>query len=109
LDRTRHPATLPGFSAAEDPEGIAAEGTITQKQEGTITEVDSPVLAGRLSSRELANHYGLGPERVRKALERYRKEHDEAWVEVTDRRPREPQYLYDPKAVAQLLERMRQS
>ena len=87
------------------------QGMEKGKEETLQSEDETPPGAptaptGMLSSKELAEYYGLGPERVRKALGQYRIGHDEAWIEVTERRPREPKYLYDPKAVAALLERM---
>lgn len=49
----------------------------------------------RLSPADIARHFpGLTIGAVSKKLERWRSSNDDGWNEVTDRKPRQPQYLY---------------
>lgn len=58
-----------------------------------------------LGSAELAVAFGLDEELVRKRLERKRKQLD--FIENTNRKPREPQYLYRVHSVRPILEAMK--
>lgn len=92
-------------AAAELSKVIEAELSCTPE----IVELLAPRRAGLLSASDLARMNDVDPERLRKALERWRLKHfDGGWHEVTDRRPREPQYLYDPEAVANVIARLKQ-
>ena len=45
----------------------------------------------------LAEKHGVPQEALRKRLDRGRRNHpDQGWIEVADRRAKEPKYLYDP-------------
>jgi hypothetical protein len=59
-----------------------------------------------LSAADLANHYHLAPEPLRKTLDRWRAKNADGWSEVTDRKPREPRYLYRVSAVRSVIEKL---
>ncbi|MEX0887547.1 MAG: hypothetical protein WD009_14035 [Phycisphaeraceae bacterium] len=64
-----------------------------------------------LAVADLAKAAGLPPERVpalRKAMERWRKNHLEGWIENMERRAHEPRYLYRAAAVKHVVESVRQ-
>jgi len=54
----------------------------------------------------LAVHFNVNKEALRKRLDRYRSTHFDGWKENTDRRPREPKYLYQLGAVKHIIENM---
>lgn len=58
---------------------------------------------GLLSCADLAAAYGVDQERLRGRLKRWQKTCFTGWVEVTDRGPRDPQYLYQVSAVLPIL------
>lgn len=64
-----------------------------------------------LSSSDLARRHGLVEKRdaLDKRLKRWRFENGNGWLEIpdSDRRPREPKYLYDPSAVAEVIDAMK--
>jgi hypothetical protein len=62
-----------------------------------------------LSVAELAGYFGVPQEALRKRLERWRKEHDDGWVETTNRKTRDPSYLYEVGAVRPVIEELRAS
>lgn len=92
--------------AAKELAQVAEERIADLGKEQTTGTASPP--SGMLSARELAETNGVDPERLRKALERWRhKNLDDGWREVNDRRSREPRYLYDPVAVELVLARLR--
>jgi len=68
----------------------------------------SPIGSGLYSALDLAEKYGLPPNSLRKRLERWRSENPEGWTEVmdTDRKPRDPQYLYREEAIEAEISKM---
>lgn len=65
-----------------------------------------------LSCDDLSKIHGLSEvqkERLRKRLGRYRERHHDGWIEVTDRRPRQPRYLYQPEAIGDIIEAVKTS
>jgi len=76
------------------------------KGERPATEpLDQPV---RLSAPELAKKFDLPHEALRKALERYRQANpDHGYIEVSDRRRKEPKFLYDLSAVSDVIGRLK--
>ncbi len=59
----------------------------------------------RLSAPELAERFGVPPEALRKALERYRQANpDKGYIEASDRGRKEPKYVYDLAAVLHVIE-----
>jgi hypothetical protein len=64
-----------------------------------------------LSSSDLARRHGLVEKRdaLDKRLNRWRFENGNGWLEIpdSDRRPREPKFLYDPTAVAEIIDAMK--
>jgi DNA-directed RNA polymerase subunit RPC12/RpoP len=57
----------------------------------------------------LAEIFGVGKEALRKRLDRYRGRNMDGWKENEDRRPREPRYLYQLRAVRPIIEEFRAS
>jgi hypothetical protein len=74
-------------------------------------EIDEHVKAGgeRLSCPDLASRYKVNAEALRKRLERWMPTHQEDWLEVTNRRPRDPKYLYRVSAVLPIIRELQQS
>lgn len=62
-----------------------------------------------LSSSDLAKQYGVDAEALRKRLDRWRKTNESGWREVTDRRPREPKFLYQVAAVLAVIRELQSS
>ncbi len=58
-----------------------------------------------LSATDIARARGIKYETFRKHLERWRRNADSGWREATDRKPREPKYLYQMKAVDHLIQK----
>lgn len=84
----------------------------TQKPRDTET-ASSPMVGDQRSASgslatcaELAWEYGTDPEATRKALGRWRKSHagGDGYKEMADCRPNEPQFLYDRRVVAHVLD-----
>jgi hypothetical protein len=57
----------------------------------------------------LAEIYGVGKDALRKRLDRYREKNFNGWKENEDRRPREPEYLYQLQAIKNIIEELRAS
>jgi hypothetical protein len=76
--------------------------------EGGVGQNDKPS-AGMASPRELADEYGLKLQPTRKALERWRKNHVLAngYIEITERIPNDPQFLYSRPHVKPMLEELK--
>jgi hypothetical protein len=64
---------------------------------------------GFATHQELAAENGLNPEATRKALGRWREANagGDGFIEDHDRRPNEPQFLYDRVAVSHVLSRLK--
>jgi hypothetical protein len=62
-----------------------------------------------LSPAKLAEVFGVPPEALRKRLERFRHGHHDGFVEVADRKPHEPQFLYRVKDVRPIMDDMKTS
>jgi hypothetical protein len=60
-----------------------------------------------LSCAELARHFGVDPETLRFRLLRWQRTSDEGWIEVANRKPREPRYRYRVSAVMPIVESLR--
>lgn len=60
----------------------------------------------RLSPAELAERFGVPKDALRQRLDEWRKKHHEGWYEVTDRKPREAQYIYRVGSVRHIIEQM---
>lgn len=59
-----------------------------------------------LSAADLARSLNVDGETLRKRLERFRDKSDVGWIENTERKSREPQYLYVVKHIRHILESM---
>jgi hypothetical protein len=61
---------------------------------------------GYFAPAQLAEQYGIDTETARKALGRWRHENvfGDGYIENPDRRPNEPRFLYERRAVAAILE-----
>ena len=57
----------------------------------------------------LAESFSVGREALRKRLDRYREHKLDGWKKQDDRRPREPSYLYQLRAVKTIVEELRAS
>lgn len=57
----------------------------------------------------LAEIFNVGKDALRKRLDRYRSRNMNGWKENEDRRPREPRYLYQLRAVRPIIEEFRAS
>jgi DNA-directed RNA polymerase subunit RPC12/RpoP len=57
----------------------------------------------------LAEIFNVGKDALRKRLDRYRSRNMNGWKENEDRRPREPRYLYQLRAVRAIAEELRAS
>ena len=62
-----------------------------------------------LSATQLALAFDVHAERLRKRLERLRRQHDDCCTEVPDRRPKEARYLYYVGKVRSVVEVLRAS
>lgn len=60
----------------------------------------------RLSPAELAERFAVPKDALRQRLDEWRKKHHEGWYEVTDRKPREAQYLYRVGSVRHIIKQM---
>jgi hypothetical protein len=63
----------------------------------------------RLSVTELSERFGIRANRLRKRLDRWRRTHDDGFIEVADRSGRLPRYLYQVSAVREVIEDLRRS
>jgi len=78
---------------------IKADGLVDEGEEPGASSLDLEVGAYLVS--ELAEHFGLPQNALRKRLDRWREQnpgHD-GWLEHPERKPREQKYLYRPTAV----------
>ncbi|MDX1965097.1 MAG: hypothetical protein SFX18_18275 [Pirellulales bacterium] len=57
-----------------------------------------------LTHIDIAKRYKKDPEATRKTLDRWRMRNDDGWREVTERKQREPKYLYQLSAIKSLFE-----
>lgn len=57
-----------------------------------------------MAPADIAQQFNLSPEPLRKRLDRWRKTHHDGWIEVTERKPREPLYLYRISAVRPVID-----
>ncbi len=69
-----------------------------------VTSLATPVAAkldddAWLTHKDIAQRLGLDDEMVRKRLDRFRAKNHDCFREVSDRKPREPGYLYHVKAI----------
>jgi hypothetical protein len=55
------------------------------------------------TATDLARLFGVEGDALRQRLNRWRKKNDGGWKEVTDRKPREPKYLYRDGAVRSIV------
>lgn len=78
-------------------------------QSGVYPPLEAVDEKSHLGPVALARLFGLEKQAnaVRKKLERWRRTNHNGWIENTERRPREPQYLYQIGAVRSLLESMK--
>ncbi|NUQ63992.1 MAG: hypothetical protein HUU20_16065 [Pirellulales bacterium] len=60
-----------------------------------------------LSPATLAAKFDVPLQALQGRLKRWREKHADGWQEVTNRKPREPQYLYRLEAVRPVIEEMR--
>jgi hypothetical protein len=85
-------------------DGVGSEKAFSVNQKDNLqTDVDQNAM---LSAGDLASRFGVDPEAVRKRLDRWRKGTHDGWSEVTDRKPREPKYLFRFSAVSAILKEM---
>lgn len=105
----------PGATFAEDCEMVARalEGQGDDSVAETMIDVRTPRPGGGyLSHKELASAGGIPRDRVealRKALDRWRQNNFDGWIENHDRGPRDPRYLYDFVAVGSVIESVRRT
>ncbi len=64
---------------------------------------------GYLSPAELAEQHGLDSEALRKRLERWRRKHMDGWIENTERKPTEAQFLYAPSVVESVIQQAKKA
>lgn len=69
----------------------------------------SSSITGFLSPAKIAKKNGLNVNRVRMALQRWRRQHEEGWIEASNPKPREPRILYSYEAVGPIIEKMKRS
>ena len=84
---------------------------LTQQVEAKLPASSNPPLPlvddeARLSPAELADRYAVPKDALRQRLDEWRKKHHEGWYEVTDRKPREAQYIYRVGSVRHIIEQM---
>lgn len=72
-----------------------------------LSDVDRAV--GRLSPDDLSRRYGVPKPALEARLRRFREGTHAGWIEVSNRKPREPQFLYDPAAVQSIIDALRAS
>jgi len=87
-------------------QGETASESSNKRPESEQPRPDGPEM---LSSPDLADRYNVNPEALRKRLERWMPTHQEDWKEITDRRPREPKYLYRVFAVLPIIKELQAS
>ena len=61
----------------------------------------------KLSPRELASKHGIALRALQGRLERWRREHDAGYVEVSNARKNEPKYLYDESTVKPVIDALK--
>lgn len=64
---------------------------------------DTTPPAGYLSYSDLAKKHGVDPGRLRGRLNTWRMDHDSGYFQVTNRKSRDPQFLYDETAVMSII------
>jgi hypothetical protein len=98
------PADLPAASDAVSSGLSPAVSAPTASGRDTAR----PPRTGFASPRELADEWHLDRECVRKALFRWRQNHagGDGYIQNNDRRPAEPEFLYDRTVVAPVLDRL---
>ena len=72
-------------------------------------DIPSPDEDSHLSPARLAELFGLPPDPLRKRLARWRAGHDEGWIENSNRKTREAQFLYRVGSIRPVLEDMMRS
>lgn len=103
--------TKDGEEPEQASDGSAAgddvAGAVTGEQQ-VVKSAPTRLVTGRCNAMELATLHNLDPaqaEAMRKKLERWRPSHcNGEWIEVPNRKPHTPKYLYDPDAVRSLIE-----
>lgn len=86
---------MPGQSATADP---AAAPASSGKQRAAT---------GKMSAKEIAEKHGLDQETFRRKLARWRKTALNGWFEDEDPIRHQPRYFYDERAVADIIEEMK--
>jgi hypothetical protein len=90
-----------------DPPGSGSERAETETPKPAIDD------DARLGPGKLAELFGVGSGALQKRLERWRadnpNESGKGWIEVPDRKPREPQYLYRVGSVRPIIDAMKAS
>ena len=94
-------ATTTKLARARTPRG-GAPAAIPDPR-GTAAQLPLPADQAWLADTDLAGYLGVDRNALRQRLNRWRKKNDEGWREVTDRKPREPKYLYRVGAVRTLV------
>jgi hypothetical protein len=97
---------VPGQNGDRD-NSLDKAPSVTKQPEPLIGAANATGLGDVLASpADIAQRYDLPLEPLQKRLGRWRQKHDEGWKEVTDRKPREPQFLYKLSAVSPIIEEM---
>ncbi len=87
--------------------GERANGHTEINQPADMTAETSLPPDAMLSPATLAEKFQVPLAALQKCLERWRAKNADGWQEVTNRKPREPQYLYRLEAVRAVIEEMR--
>jgi hypothetical protein len=90
------------------PQAPTAEAN-AERTSATNGPAANPPRKGTATVKELVEEWSVPGEAARKALDRWRQKHagGDGYTEVSDRRPREPKYLYDRAKVCHVMEAMK--
>lgn len=97
------------WQKASHPGGRRDDAGVRQATASSVPSNAASDDYGWYTHDRLAEIFNVGKDALRKRLERYRSRNMNGWKENEDRRPREPRYLYQLRAVKAIVEELRAS
>jgi hypothetical protein len=92
---------------AKTPAPADGPGGATTEQTRAAPAPASEPTAAYLSPSDLASKNGVGSEKLRKRLERWRRAHDAGYVEASNPAAQGPRYLYSERAVQPIIDALK--
>ncbi len=98
---------VPGNPETNVDTARAPQGPAAVISERTLSAADLRRYGdAALSCPDIAAQCGVNEDALRRRLERWRRDHDQGWHEVQNHGPREPRYLYQVGAIADIIDDM---